>query len=100
MSDVPNISGSWTDISDCARDIASSYMHEAVHSIDSLFGDGYARDHPELIAAFMRTSAENFHSASMSVAAEKLAAAMPGADALDNVAQRITDAMRGRFWSE
>ena len=39
---------------------AGDYMSEAQASIDKLFGEGYAREHAELIAAFMKTAATEF----------------------------------------
>jgi hypothetical protein len=32
-------------------------MREAVEAIDKQFGDGYAREHPELVAGFMQAAA-------------------------------------------
>lgn len=39
-----------------AGDTASSWMYKAVREIDELFGKGYAKSHPELIAGFMRAA--------------------------------------------
>lgn len=36
---------------------ASLWMREAVEAIDKQFGDGYAREHPELVAGFMQAAA-------------------------------------------
>ena len=36
---------------------AHTYMACAVHDIDEMFGKGYAKAHPELVAAYMQTSA-------------------------------------------
>jgi hypothetical protein len=36
---------------------AHTYFHEAIEAIDSCFGEGYAQEHPELIGAFMQTTA-------------------------------------------
>jgi hypothetical protein len=35
-------------------------MRNAVRAIDELLGKGYAKDHPELIAAYMETAAKDF----------------------------------------
>ena len=43
-----------------AHETADEYMNKAVISIDNKFGDGYAKSHPELIAAFMQTSALDY----------------------------------------
>lgn len=39
---------------------AHDYMIDAVAAIDKKFGEGYARAHPELIAAYMQTAALDF----------------------------------------
>ncbi|EFK6803476.1 hypothetical protein ACM5G3_004515 [Escherichia coli] len=36
-----------------AAKTASGWMSDAVIAIDELFGKGYAKQHPELVAAFM-----------------------------------------------
>ena len=33
------------------------HLHDAVAEIDAVFGDGYARAHPELVAALVQASA-------------------------------------------
>ena len=40
-----------------------NYLSEAQGSIDRVFGAGYARHHPELVAAFIRTAAQDFDTA-------------------------------------
>lgn len=40
---------------------AKQYMIEAKEAIDAEFGSGYAKENPELVAAFMRTAAMDFH---------------------------------------
>jgi len=44
-----------------AADTANEYMLAAIRCIDAKFGDGYAQKHPELIAAFMTTAAQDYH---------------------------------------
>lgn len=39
---------------------AATYMTEAISTIDSRFGEGYAEKHPELVGAFMQASALDF----------------------------------------
>ncbi|HIB5224350.1 TPA: hypothetical protein ACWW8Y_004952 [Escherichia coli] len=39
-----------------AAKTASGWMSDAVIAIDELFGKGYAKQHPELVAAFMQTA--------------------------------------------
>lgn len=40
-----------------AAKTASGWMSDAVEEIDKLFGKGYAKQHPELVAAFMQSAA-------------------------------------------
>jgi hypothetical protein len=40
-----------------AQMTAHTYMAQAVRDIDEIMGGGYAKNHPELIAAYMQTSA-------------------------------------------
>ncbi|BET98208.1 hypothetical protein [Xenorhabdus taiwanensis] len=42
-----------------AAGTAAYWMERAVKEIDSLLGEGYAKQHPELIAAFMKTAARD-----------------------------------------
>ena len=60
---------------------ANGLMHDAAAYIDERFGDGYALNHPELVAAFMQAAAR-------SSAAEVLADA---ASALSEAIQRLAD---------
>jgi len=39
---------------------AESYLRTAETQIDAIFGSGYAKEHPELIAAFMKTASDEF----------------------------------------
>ncbi|KMJ45067.1 hypothetical protein AB204_11115 [Xenorhabdus khoisanae] len=48
-----------TTIERQAANSAAYWMERAVKEIDTLFGEGYAKQHPELIAAFMKTAARD-----------------------------------------
>lgn len=43
-----------------AQGRAESYLRTAETQIDAVLGDGYAKEHPELIAAFMKTASDEF----------------------------------------
>ncbi|WP_447920311.1 hypothetical protein [Achromobacter aegrifaciens] len=43
-----------------AQSRTESYLRTAETQIDEVFGSGYAREHPELIAAFMKTASDEF----------------------------------------
>lgn len=47
-------------VNDC-MDTAEEYFLHAIRIIDNKFGNGYAKDHPELIGAFMQTSAKEYN---------------------------------------
>lgn len=55
---------------------ADDYMEVAIRQIDLRFGEGYAENHPELVAAFMRTCAQDFHTTIMKVALQDIEAAI------------------------
>ncbi len=51
---------------------ADEYLCGAIERIDARLGKGYAALHPDLIAAFMRTAAQDFHTALVKVAAQDM----------------------------
>lgn len=68
-------------------------MHQAVEDIDALFGRGFAREHPELVAGFMHAAAlqEASYGDRTEVAIDTLATALSGAidKAGDTLADRL-----------
>lgn len=50
---------------------AHDYLLHAVHDIDEMLGAGYARAHPELIAAYMHVAAIDFGTAIIARAIEQ-----------------------------
>jgi hypothetical protein len=73
---MDKITGNWKSLMDQAPMTAGHYMGYAKDDIDTIFGDGYAVKHPELVAAYMQASAMDFHSAALSVAADKISDAL------------------------
>jgi hypothetical protein len=57
---MKRITADATDLMRQASMTAESYMNKAVDCIDQTFGDGYAKQHPDLVAAFMKVSSEDF----------------------------------------
>lgn len=59
---------------------AHEYLREAVRRIDGDLGDGYAKEHPAVLAAFMAAAVEDFRTAiiaqAMQDATERLAMAI------------------------
>jgi len=54
------ITASAETLLDQATDTADEYLAQAIKSIDKRFGKGYAQQHPELVAAFMKVAAQDF----------------------------------------
>lgn len=57
---------------------AHDYMLKAIHDIDELLGKGYAKQHSELIAAYMQTAAIDFGAAIIARAIEGISGALEG----------------------
>jgi hypothetical protein len=68
-----------------AKETAGDYLVNAVRDIDGLFGKGYAKANPSLVAAFMQVAAADFAAAIISKAiggaAEELARALASQEA-------------------
>lgn len=78
---------------------ADEYLTAAIESIDSKLGEGYAKAHPELIGAFMRSSAQDFHTCFTSQILDRLAACQDGqATALENMAESLGNIASELAW--
>jgi len=55
---------------------ADEYLHSAIDHIDDRLGKGYAKQHPELVAAFMQTSAIDLGTAVIARAIESITSAI------------------------
>lgn len=62
-----------TDLMHQARDTAETYFNQAVRIIDEKFGEGYAKEHPGLIAGFIKTAAKDFDTCKTRQALDHLA---------------------------
>jgi hypothetical protein len=51
---VERISASAGELLDQASMTADTYLQKAIRSIDAALGKGYAKEHPELVAAMIR----------------------------------------------
>lgn len=77
---------------------ANEYMLSAVDSIDRYFGEGYAKDNPALVGAFMSAAALDFQACSNNQILDCVRACLDGqataqenmAEALGNVAVELT----------
>lgn len=74
-------------IHDSSKLAAGNYLSAAIRDIDAEFGEGYARAHPELVAAFMQTAVMDYSSG---IASESLHEAISQIrDALDAIASAL-----------
>jgi len=51
----------------------NEYLSSAIKEIDSNFGEGHAKTHPELVGAYIQTCAIDFSAASITLALQELA---------------------------
>ena len=49
----------WLNFAEDSTNRAEFYLIKAIDAIDKQFGEGYAKEHPELIDSFMKVSAKN-----------------------------------------
>lgn len=55
---MDKITASWETLVKDGFYSASTYFHQVIESIDNEFGKGYAKEHPELIGAYMNAAAK------------------------------------------
>jgi|SRR5471032_708528 len=65
------ISASYDTLFQQAKDVAESYFRAAVRNIDAQFGEGYAKAHPELIAALIKAASADMNTATLAVAIQE-----------------------------
>jgi hypothetical protein len=68
---------------------ADEYLGRAVECIDSHLGEGYAKQHPEVIAAFIQTAATDMAGATIGKTIQD------GLEALAGAVQTIADRLEG-----
>ena len=81
-------------IHDSSKLAAGNYLNAAIRDIDAEFGEGYARAHPELVAAFMQTAVMDYSSGIASESLHEAVGQIKGAlddiaSALESVADQI-----------
>jgi hypothetical protein len=72
MFDTPYVTAGNETLFRQAPMTAHDYMMKAISDIDELLGKGYAKQHPELIGAYMQTAAIDFGAAIIARAIESL----------------------------
>ena len=55
---------------------ADLWLHEVVKSIDEVFGEGYARSNPQVVAAMLAASASVFRTTMLTASIDRLADAI------------------------
>ena len=75
------VTADFTELLEQGAITAEHYMRLAVKSIDARFGEGYAKDNPELVVGFMRAATDD-------LSAAVLAKTIP--DALDEIAYSVS----------
>jgi hypothetical protein len=56
-----HITAGWNKLMDDGADAAHYYMLDAIEKIENKFGKGYAKEHPELVGAYMNTASRETH---------------------------------------
>lgn len=74
-------------LSQLAAGTAFDHLVEAKKSIDRAFGEGYAANNPELVAAFMKSAGEGYNTSVLAVAVQEASEKIESA--LHAVADRI-----------
>jgi hypothetical protein len=68
--------GTATELLGVATSTIDGYLGEAIANIDRRFGEGYSREHPELVGASLRAAAQDFHTSIMNVRLEEIGEAI------------------------
>ena len=59
-----HVTADWHTLLKQAPMTAHDYMHSAISDIDKMFGEGFAKKNPDLVAAYMQVCAKDFATAS------------------------------------
>ena len=63
---MTGITADYSTIANQAPKAVEEYLLSGIQSIDAYLGDGYAKDHPELLAAFIKTASMDLFTAVLS----------------------------------
>lgn len=83
------ISTDYNTLVDQASGTIEAYFGEAVRAIDLKFGNGYAKNNPDLVAAFIKAAAADYNNAAMIVAIQEASSEVSGA--LHSVAESLRE---------
>jgi len=70
---MQRITADFTELFRQAPMTTSGYMDKAIQTIDEAFGEGYAKNNPQLVGDFIKACSIDFGSASISVALQGIA---------------------------
>jgi hypothetical protein len=77
-----------------ASSTAATYLANAQHSINRRFGDGYAEEHPELVAKFIEVAGRDFNeSVRLKILEEEFAAFR---ELLSDSVDQIVEALKNK----
>ena len=57
------ITKNWSELMDDGANAANYYLNDAIEKIDSKFGKGYTKEHPELAGAYINAASRETHGA-------------------------------------
>ena len=66
MFDSDYVTASFDTLMKQAPDAVALYLQRAKDEIDTLFGEGYAAENPQLVAAFINAAASDMNAATLS----------------------------------
>jgi len=73
---------------------ADGYLSAAIESIDKAFEKGFAKKHPELVAAYMKVAASDFNHATLAKAQAEAIETL--SDSVNNLADKLETALSSR----
>lgn len=59
---MDKITADWKKLMEDASDSTAYQMKQAINTIDDIFGKGYSKSHPELVAAYINAATKEYSS--------------------------------------
>ena len=85
---MDRINADWLDLRDHAADNAAYFLTRAKNQIDGDLGDGYAKNHPELLSGQIQAMATQHQALVLGKCVQTVADAL---DALGDIAQKLDE---------
>lgn len=86
---MDKIDASWKKLMEDGADAAVFYLGKAVVAIDTEFGKGYAKQHPELVGSFMKAAATDSQASQIAKTIQELAEELSKTNS--DIASRLFD---------